>query len=114
MVGRDYGHTAAMDGRDGGGDECSAAAAMRSGSIRRKVARSARQRPIPASAIRWLAGVLLLGGVGRVLSLAVHGWPHWFQIALAALELGLPPVFFRLADAEERAARGGVQAVPAG
>ncbi|KQX50094.1 MULTISPECIES: DUF4345 domain-containing protein [unclassified Streptomyces] len=63
---------------------------------------AARQRPIPASAVRRLAAIFLLGGVGRLLSLAVHGWPQWFQIALTVLEIGLPPVFFWLADAEER------------
>ncbi|MFC5144607.1 DUF4345 domain-containing protein [Streptomyces aureoversilis] len=63
---------------------------------------------------RWLAGVFLLGGVGRLLSLAVHGWPQWFQIVLAVIELGLPPVFFWLADAEERALRGDVEAMPVG
>ncbi|MEU9992736.1 DUF4345 domain-containing protein [Streptomyces sp. NPDC048045] len=74
---------------------------------------AAQQRPIPARAVRWLAGVFLLGGVGRLLSLAVHGWPQWFQIVLAVIELSLPPVFFWLADAEERAQRSGVEAVPA-
>lgn len=72
-----------------------------------------RQRPIPARVVRWLAGVFLLGGAGRLLSLAVHGWPQWFQIALAVIELGLPPVFFWLAEAEERALRGDVEAVAA-
>jgi hypothetical protein len=57
--------------------------------------------------------VFLLGGVGRLLSLAVHGWPQWFQIVLAVIELALPPVFFWLADADERAQRGDVEAVPA-
>ncbi|WP_377267755.1 DUF4345 domain-containing protein [Peterkaempfera sp. SMS 1(5)a] len=75
---------------------------------------AARQRPIPAQAVRWLAGVFLLGGAGRLLSLAVNGWPQWFQIALTAIELGLPPVYFWLADAEERALRSEVAAVPAG
>ncbi|MFF3859468.1 DUF4345 domain-containing protein [Streptomyces sp. NPDC002209] len=75
---------------------------------------AARRRPIPAPAVRWLAGVFLLGGVARLLSLAVHGWPQWFQIALAAIELGMPPVFFWLADAEERALRGNAEVVPAG
>lgn len=75
---------------------------------------AARQRPIPARAVWWLAGVLLLGGAGRLLSLAVHGWPQWFQIPLAVIELGLPPVFFWLADAEERALHSGAEAVPAG
>lgn len=63
---------------------------------------AARQRPIPAQAVRWLAGVFLLGAVGRLISLAVHGWPHGFQIALTVIELVLPPVLFWLADAEER------------
>ncbi|MER6473189.1 DUF4345 domain-containing protein [Streptomyces collinus] len=75
---------------------------------------AARQRPVPARAVRWLAAVFLLGGVGRLLSLAAHGWPQWFQIALAVIELALPPVFFRLADAEERAASGGPEALAAG
>ncbi|CAM5605945.1 DUF4345 domain-containing protein [Streptomyces purpurascens] len=76
---------------------------------------AARQRPIPARAVRWLAGVFLLGGVGRLLSLAVHGRPQWFQIALTVIELGLPPVLFWLADAEERAAPDSdAEGVPAG
>ncbi|MFF8429874.1 DUF4345 domain-containing protein [Streptomyces sp. NPDC016566] len=75
---------------------------------------AARQRPIPARAVQWLAGVFLLGGVGRLLSLAVHGWPQWFQIVLAVIELGLPPVFFWLADAEERTLRSDVEAMSAG
>ncbi|MFD7324303.1 DUF4345 domain-containing protein [Streptomyces sp. NPDC059875] len=75
---------------------------------------AARQRPIQARAVRWLAGVFLLGGLGRLISLAVHGWPQWFQIALAVIELCLPPVFFWLADAGERALRSDVEAMPAG
>ncbi|MEY9848113.1 DUF4345 domain-containing protein [Streptacidiphilus sp. MAP5-3] len=67
---------------------------------------AARQRPVPATAVRWLAGVFLLGGLGRVLSLALHGWPQWFQIVLSVIELGLPPVYFWLADADERASAG--------
>ncbi|WP_327070821.1 DUF4345 domain-containing protein [Kitasatospora sp. NBC_01302] len=65
---------------------------------------AARQRPIPAAAVRVLAGVLLLGAAGRLLSLARYGWPQWFQIALTVIELVLPPVCFLLADAEERVA----------
>ncbi|MER5641313.1 DUF4345 domain-containing protein [Kitasatospora sp. NPDC002227] len=61
---------------------------------------AARQRPVPAGAVRLLAAVFLLGGLGRLLSVALHGWPHWFQIVLTALELGLPPVYFWLADAD--------------
>lgn len=63
---------------------------------------AARQRPIPAQAVRWLAGIFGLAAVGRVLSLAVHGPPHWFQIPLTVLEVVLPPVFFWLAAADEK------------
>ncbi|MFQ6328249.1 DUF4345 domain-containing protein [Nocardia sp. CWNU-33] len=62
---------------------------------------AARQSPISAVAIRWLAGIFLLGAVGRGISLAVYGWPHWFQIVLTAIELVLPPVFFVLSRGEE-------------
>ncbi|MGW3147541.1 DUF4345 domain-containing protein [Streptomyces sp. NPDC001177] len=65
--------------------------------------RAARQSPIPAATVRWLAGVFLLGAVGRLLSLAVHGWPHAFQVALGVIELVLAPLFLWLADAEEKA-----------
>ncbi|WP_317447272.1 DUF4345 domain-containing protein [Streptomyces collinus] len=75
---------------------------------------AARQRPVPARAVRLLAGVFLLGGVGRLLSFALHGRPQWFQIVLAVIELTLPPVFFWLAGAEERASRDGAEAVTAG
>ncbi|MGY3334647.1 hypothetical protein ACVW0K_000746 [Streptomyces filamentosus] len=66
---------------------------------------AARQDPVPATAVRWLAAVFLLGGVGRLLSLAVHGWPDGFQVVLAVIELVLPPLLFWLADADERASR---------
>ncbi|MFI9029516.1 DUF4345 domain-containing protein [Streptomyces sp. NPDC053560] len=61
----------------------------------------ARQSPIPATAVRWLSGVFLLGAIGRLLSLTVHGWPHWFQVVLTVIELVLPLLFFWLANAEE-------------
>jgi hypothetical protein len=66
----------------------------------------ARQSPIPANAVRWLAGIFLLGGIGRIISLAVYGQPQWFQSVLTVIELGLPPVYFWLADADEKATRG--------
>ncbi|MEU8900233.1 DUF4345 domain-containing protein [Nocardia sp. NPDC048505] len=65
---------------------------------------AARQDPIPALAVRWLAGVFLLGVVGRLVSLAVHGWPHWFQIVLTGIEMAMPPLLFWLADADEKRA----------
>jgi hypothetical protein len=63
---------------------------------------AARQSPIPSVIVRWLAGIFLLGGVARLLSLAVHGRPNWFQIVLTALELVLPIPFFVLATADEQ------------
>jgi len=57
----------------------------------------ARQSPVSLVAVRWLAGIFLLGGVGRLLSLAVHGQPHWFQNVLTPIELALPLVLFWLA-----------------
>ncbi|MFI8456027.1 DUF4345 domain-containing protein [Kitasatospora sp. NPDC085464] len=64
---------------------------------------AARQAPVPARVVRWLAAVFLLGGLGRVLSIAVDGWPHGFQVVLMGIELGLAPVYFWLADADEQA-----------
>ncbi|KIQ65703.1 hypothetical protein TR51_18155 [Kitasatospora griseola] len=66
---------------------------------------AARQTPIRATSVRLLAGILLLGAVGRILSLAVHGRPHWFQVALTVSELALPPLFLRLARAAEQPPR---------
>ncbi|RJO74768.1 DUF4345 domain-containing protein [Nocardia panacis] len=63
-----------------------------------------RQNPIPAWAIRWLAGIFLLGALGRFVSLALDGVPHWFILVLTAFEVVLPPVFFWLAAADERRA----------
>ncbi|MDT0460439.1 DUF4345 domain-containing protein [Streptomyces sp. DSM 41527] len=65
---------------------------------------TARQSPVPSSAVRWLAGIFLLGGIGRLLSMAVHGPPQGFQTVLTVLELALPPLYFWLSDADERAA----------
>ncbi|WP_030241430.1 DUF4345 domain-containing protein [Streptomyces sp. NRRL S-350] len=65
--------------------------------------RAARQDPVPAGTVRWLAAVFLLGGLARVLSIAVDGWPQGFQVVLMVIELGLAPVYFWLADADERA-----------
>ncbi|GHC38500.1 DUF4345 domain-containing protein [Streptomyces cinnamoneus] len=64
-----------------------------------------RQMPTPAAAVRLLTGVFLLGGLSRVLSIMVEGRPHGFQMMLMVIELALPPVFFWLADAEERVVR---------
>jgi hypothetical protein len=75
--------------------------------------RASRQSPPNPTEIRWLAGIFLLGGGGRLLSLARTGRPHWFQDVLTAVELALPPVFFWLAgraEAQRRpAARLGLE-----
>ncbi|MBU2666614.1 DUF4345 domain-containing protein [Actinoplanes bogorensis] len=57
---------------------------------------AARQNPVPALVVRALAGFMFLGGIGRVISLAQYGSPHWFQIPLTVIELVVPPVFVRL------------------
>ncbi|MEP6650993.1 MAG: DUF4345 domain-containing protein, partial [Lapillicoccus sp.] len=64
---------------------------------------ASRQRPVPATAVRWLAWIFLLRAVGRLISLALIGTPQWFQVVLTVVELVLPPVFFWLASADERA-----------
>lgn len=69
---------------------------------------AARRSPIPATAVRWLAGIFLLGAAGRLLSLVTEGRPHSFQIVLLVIELVLPPVYFLLADADEKACAKGV------
>ncbi|WP_435820724.1 DUF4345 domain-containing protein [Kitasatospora cineracea] len=76
--------------------------------------RTARQHPIPPAPVRALAGLFLLGALGRILSLAVAGRPNWFQLVLLAIELALPPVYFALATADTRAAARAAQATQAG
>ena len=63
---------------------------------------AARQHPVPATAVRWLAGIFLLGAAGRLLSLVLVGPPQAFQVVLTVIEVALPPVFFWLAPADER------------
>ena len=72
---------------------------------------AARQPLIPTSAVDALAGVFLLGGLGRVVSLLGYGWPHWFQVPEAGIELVLPFLFFALA-ARERATQQQVLSAP--
>jgi hypothetical protein len=40
--------------------------------------------------------IFLLGGVARLLSIAVIGWPDPFYVVLAGVELGLPVILFAL------------------
>lgn len=68
----------------------------------------ARQSPMPATLVRFLAGIFFLGGVGRVVSLIAKGQPHWFQNVLMVIELALPAIFFWLATADEKAATSAI------
>jgi Domain of unknown function (DUF4345) len=61
-----------------------------------------RKSPIRAGEVRLLAGVMLLSGVGRLLSLVRNGRPHWFQEVLTAIEFVVPAIFFGIADTEEK------------
>ncbi|MFE0381302.1 DUF4345 domain-containing protein [Streptomyces inhibens] len=65
---------------------------------------AARQSPISSRTVRWLAGIFLLGGAGRILSMALYGRPQWFQVALTVIELAMPPLYFWLSTADEQAA----------
>lgn len=51
-----------------------------------------------------LAGLMLLSGIGRVISLARNGRPHWFQEVLTAVEFVVPAVFFGITETENKAA----------
>ena len=64
---------------------------------------AARQTPIPAALIRFLALIFALGALGRIISLIQYGWPQWFQTVLTVIEIVLPPIFLLLAGADERA-----------
>ena len=65
--------------------------------------RAARKSPIQATDVRLLAGLMLLGAVGRLISLVHNGRPHWFQEVLTAIEFVVPAVFFGIAQADEKA-----------
>lgn len=66
--------------------------------------RATRKSPIRAADVGPLAGVMLLSGIGQVISLVHNGRPHWFQEVLTAIEFIVPAVFFGLAGAEEKPA----------
>ncbi len=42
--------------------------------------------------VRFLLGIFFLGGIARLISIAVAGLPHPFFIAMAGIELLLPPL----------------------
>ncbi len=53
---------------------------------------AARKRPILATDVRLLAALMLLGGVGRSISL-IDGHPHWFQEVLTVMRSSFPQCF---------------------
>ncbi len=68
---------------------------------------AARESPLSRRHVWWLSGIFFAGGLGRLLSMAVHGQPHWFQVVLTVVELALPPVYVALVEIEGREAGGG-------
>jgi hypothetical protein len=64
--------------------------------------RAARKSPIHAGEVRLLAGLMLISGIGRLISLVHNGRPHWFQEVLTAIEFIIPAAFFGIADADEK------------
>jgi hypothetical protein len=65
--------------------------------------RAARKSPIRAAEVRLLAGLMLISGIGRLISLVHNGRPHWFQEVLTAIEFIVPAAFFGIATADEKA-----------
>lgn len=58
---------------------------------------TARQASLSRDLILTLSGIFLLGGVGRLVSIATEGYPHWFQSVLTVIELALSPLLIWLA-----------------
>jgi hypothetical protein len=63
---------------------------------------AARKSPVRATEVRALAGLMLVSGVGRVISMLRNGRPHWFQEVLTAVEFVVPAAFLAIAQADER------------
>src|SRR6476469_8364362 len=59
-----------------------------------------RRAVVPLDLVRALAAVMFLGGVARLLSIAVDGSPQWFQTVLLVVELVVPVLFVVLARAD--------------
>lgn len=55
-----------------------------------------RQHPAPLRLLRFLALIMLLGGVGRVIAMVVSGRPHELFVALTVVEFVLPALVFWL------------------
>ncbi|MGI8864682.1 MAG: DUF4345 domain-containing protein, partial [Solirubrobacteraceae bacterium] len=65
----------------------------------------AARRPIAAADVRVLSGLMVAGGIGRLISVARTGRPHWFQDVLTAVEFVVPGVLLALAEAGRASSR---------
>jgi hypothetical protein len=63
---------------------------------------AARRSPISDGEVRVLAGVMLAGGIGRLISVVRNGPPHWFQDVLTGIEFAFPAAFFALTAAAKK------------
>lgn len=59
--------------------------------------RTSRSVQIRRGDVDLLAGIMLVSGLGRLLSLVRNGRPHWFQEVLTAIEFIVPAGFLVLA-----------------
>lgn len=69
---------------------------------------SARRFPVQWMVIRLLALAFFIGGLGRLLSMVIHGQPQWFQVVLTVIEVALPLVFLWPLSAVKHAVRQAV------
>lgn len=63
----------------------------------------AMQDPLPAKLFRFLAAIMLLGGMGRVIAFAAEGRPHQMFIGLTVVEFVFPALVFFLASNRDKA-----------
>ena len=65
----------------------------------------AMQDPLPAKLFRFLAAIMLLGGIGRIIAFAAEGRPHQLFIGLTVVEFVFPALVFFLAAGRTNAAQ---------
>ena len=70
---------------------------------------AARSSPLPIRIIRLLAYALLAGAAGRVTSLAVTGWPLWWQDIQLSIEIVIPAFVLLLTNQFSKLNRGSAQ-----